>query len=108
MKNKSTKRIITETKDQISPYDFETSLGNLHARIGQLMLEHGHTATLDWNPDFHYPYDQSPSPRFNIIVRREETEKEYETRISYENAIKEASEARDRAEFERLKKQYGE
>lgn len=102
------KRIITETKDHISPYDFDTSLGDLYARIGQMIQKYGHDARLDWRPDFYYPYDQSPSPRYNIQVQREETDREYEIRIAGEVAAKQAREARDRAEFERLKKQFGE
>ena len=106
MKNK--KRIITETKTDVSPYDFETSLGDLYARIGHWIQKYGHDARLDWDPNFHYPYEQSPSPRFNIQVQREETDTECEARVAAEKAAKDAREARDRAEFERLKKQFGE
>lgn len=106
MKNK--KRIITETKIDVSPYDFETSLADLHARIGQWIQQYGHNARLDWQPDFHYAYDQNPSPRFNIQVQREETDAELETRVAGENAAKAVRDARERAEFERLKSKFGE
>lgn len=106
MKNK--KRIITETKADVSPYDLATSLGDLHARIGQWIQQYGHDATLDWDPNFHYAYEHSPSPRFNIQVQRKETDQEYETRVAAEAAAQQVREARERAEFERLKNKFGE
>ena len=105
---KNNKRIITENKDYISPYDFATSLGDLHAQIGALIQEHGYNARLDWEPDFHYNYEHNPSPRFNIQIQREETDKEYEIRLAGEQAAKEVRESREREEYARLKSKFGE
>ena len=104
---KQKKRIVTDTFDEVSPYEFETSLGDLHARIGQWIVKFGHDARLDWDAHFHYDYDSSPSPRFNIKRDREETDDEFAARVAREKADTEAREAKERAEYERLQAKFG-
>lgn len=101
------KRKITETFEDVSPYEFETSLGDLHARIGQWIAKFGHDARLDWDAHFHYEYDSSPSPRFSILRDREETDTEFTIRVAQEKAAQEARGAGERAEYERLQAKFG-
>lgn len=104
---KQKKRTITDTITDVSPYEFETSLGNLHALIGQWIAKYGHNARLDWDSYFQHAYDTSPSPRFNIKLDREETDSEFEARVTQEKAAREEREARERAEYERLQAKFG-
>lgn len=52
-------------------------------------------------------YDTSPTVALYISYDRLETDKEFETRIADEAKAVEAKLIRDRAEFERLRKQFG-
>lgn len=104
MKNK--KRIITEHKCDRSTYDFEGTLEDVRERIDEWIQSYGPKARLGWDPYFHYPYESQPSPRYNILVDREETDEEYNARVEKENAANEARRQKDLAEFERLKKLY--
>lgn len=101
------KRTITEGFKDVSPHELETSLGDLHAMIGQWIAKYGHNARLDWDAHFYYDYDPNPSPRFNILRDREETDAEFAERVAKEKAEKEAREAGERAEFERLQAKFG-
>ena len=104
----SKKKIITENVEDIPPYEMEGTLANLRDKINSLIDLYGPTARLEWNPNFYHAYDRDPSPRFDIQRTREETDEEYEKRTRLEKEDKQAREARDRAEFERLKKVLGE
>ena len=84
MKNK--KRIVTEHKYDIGTYDFEGTLEDVRARIDEWIQSYGPKARLDWDPYFYYPYESQPSPRYNILVDREETDEEYNVRTEKENA----------------------
>ena len=44
---------------------------------------------------------------YSIIVEREETDEEYEQRLSLEKASQEIRERREKQEFERLQAKYG-
>jgi hypothetical protein len=100
-------KTISEEVETISPYDFEGSLGNLYAQIGQWVQEYGHDATIAWDPHFHYSFEESPSPRFKIKINRPETDAEIEARIAQEKDHRDAQKARDLAELDRLQKLYG-
>jgi len=104
----NTKIIITETVENVSPYDMEVSLGDLQKKIQDWIIEYGPEAKLDWDANFWHSYDTQASPRFNIKRNREETDEEHDIRIKKEFEEREARRARDRAELERLKKVLGE
>ena len=105
---KNPKRIISKVvKEDIFPHEFETSLGNLHAKIRRLISTFGHDARLDWDENFHYAYDSSPSPRFRLLVNQPETDAEYEKRLSEENAHRIAVEKHELDELARLQAKFG-
>lgn len=108
MNKKSPKRMVSDIRNDISPYDFEGSLADLQVRICQWIEQYGPGARIDWDPNFHYSYDPDPSPRYNITVDREETDDEYKDRLAQEKKWQDDRDARDRAEFERLQKKFGE
>jgi hypothetical protein len=104
----SKKKIITVPVRDISPYEFEGNLSDLKTRIQEWIDQFGPTARIDWDPHFHYDYEQSPSPRFDIYVSREETDAEMAKREKEHKDYLDAIAKRDKAEYERLKKQFGE
>jgi hypothetical protein len=103
-----TKRKILNLKvDHVSNYEFEGTLANIQERVQDLINEHGPEARLEYNPRFYYDYDNEPSPRYEVVISREETDAEAKQRL-----MKEAEEIRkrnehERKEFERLAKKYG-
>jgi hypothetical protein len=103
---KSKKRQVRDTLGDISPYELEGSLQDLRARVDQWIEDHGADARLDWDAYFHHAYDHDPSPRYNIVRDREETDDEYERRTIKEKIDKQMTEERERAEFERLQKKF--
>jgi hypothetical protein len=103
----SKKQIITVDVEDISPYDFESTLGNVKARIEDFIAKYGIDARLSWDPNFWYQYDSSPSPRFNVSINREETDAEYDKRILNEKTNASMQEERERKEFERLQSKFG-
>lgn len=104
----SKKKIISIPARDISPYEFEGSLTDLKDRIQSWIDQYGPTAYVAWDPHFQHAYEHDPSPRFDIMVSREETDAEVAKRDKEDSERKEAIRKRDLAEFERLKKQFGE
>lgn len=102
-----TKKIVTVCDREMHPYDIEGSLKDALALIKDLIEEYGEDTKLNWNPYNHYPYDSEPTPIFEILINREETDEEYSKRLEQEAKYKAAQEARDRAAYEELKKKYG-
>lgn len=51
-------------------------------------------------------YDNEKSIQAYLVGKRQETDAEYETRLSALEASKAAAESREKAEFERLKKKF--
>lgn len=105
---KSKKLIISETVSEVSPYELETSLEKLRNRFDDWITQYGPNAKFNWDPDNWVQYADSPSPQFTIKVEREETDKEHEQRISVGKAQKAEKENRERQEYERLRKLFGE
>ena len=101
------RKIITVTAQTFSPYDFERTLENLLKEVKELIKVYGKDARLDYDPHHYEPYSSEASPRFGILVSREETEEEYQSRVAEEKALGDDREARERAEFERLSKKFG-
>jgi hypothetical protein len=74
--------------------------------IDQLIETYGEDAALDFDGNHHEPYDQDPSPRFRVMITREETDMEYQRRTANEALLKSNMEAHERREFERLQKKF--
>ncbi len=104
----SKKQIITVDVEDISPYDFESTLGNVKARIEDFIAKYGIDARLSWDPDRWHQYDSSPSPTYWLKISREETDAEYDKRILDEKTKASMQEEHERKEFERLQAKFGE
>ena len=104
---KPKKRIVTESVEDVAPYELEMKLGDLYNRIAEWIQEHGADARLDWDAHFYYDYDPNPSPRFNIKKDREETDEELKVRLDQEKQRLAETEARERAVFEQLSAKFG-
>lgn len=102
------KRIITDTITDVSPYELECSFADLRKRVDEWIDQYGENARLAWDAHFYYDYDSNPSPRFNIMCDREETDEEIAIRVAKERQDKDLAEERDRAEFKRLQKKFQE
>jgi len=103
----SKRKIITVTAHTLSPYDFEGTLEDLLKEVRVLIDEYGSQARLDYNRYYQEQYSSEASPQFDVLVSREETEEEYQSRVAVEKALGDDREARERAEFERLSKKFG-
>lgn len=102
------KKAIKQVKvDQISPYNLDRTLGEIKVYIDELIGAYGADARFDWNPNFYYDYDNSPSPIFNVIIDREETDEEFAARCKKEEERANEVNAQERAEFERLSAKFG-
>jgi hypothetical protein len=101
------RKIITEKVSYSSTYEFEGSLQSVLERVQELIKEHGPEAWLDYNPHYYYDYDNEPSPRYEIYIKREETDDEVKLRVLSEAEEKRKREDVERKEFERLSKKFG-
>jgi hypothetical protein len=101
------RKIITVKVGYSSTYEFEGSLKDVAERIQELIKEHGPEAWLDYNPHYYYDYDNEPSPRYEIYIKREETDAEVKQRLMQEAEEKRKREETERKEFERLSKKFG-
>jgi len=104
---KETREIVTETMLDVAPYEFECSLVALQKRIAEWIAEYGPDTKIEWDPDRWFEYNSQPSPTFYIKRYRLETDSEMATRLLVHKARVDAIRERDRIEFERLKKQFG-
>lgn len=94
--------MIVKEVGSISPYDFDCKLKDIKLHIDSLIMQYGENAELVWDGSFHYAYDSSPSPRYEINIHCEETDDEFSARIAVEQAQKDARDLRDLAEMKRL------
>jgi hypothetical protein len=101
------RKIITVTAQTFSPYHFEGTLETVLKEVKELIKVYGKDARLDYDSLYCEQYSSEASPRFGILVSREETEEEYNSRVAVEKALVDDREARERAEFERLSKKFG-
>lgn len=106
MNTSNNKKLVKVDIDNLSPSDLDGSLNDLRNQIEGLINKHGKDAKIYYDKYHHYQYDHEPSPRFDISIQREETDDEYNKRIEYESARKKAQEARDLAEYNRLKDKF--
>lgn len=103
-----TKKIIKVQVGDIPPYELSISALDIIKLFKKIVKDHGPTATLEYDGQFHYAYESSPSPRFIITICREETDTEFTKRLEQEKLSKEAREERDRKELIRLEKYFAE
>lgn len=103
-----TKKIIKAYQERLSTYEFDGSLETIKSKIDELIATYGKDALVEFDKDHHYPYDDNPTPIYEIYVRREETDDEYNVRLQDEIKSKQAIEARERNELQRLKSKFGE
>ena len=101
------KKIITEMLNDVSPYELEGTLEQLLIQVQTWISQYGLTARFNWDPDNWPQYNDSPSPRYEIKIDREETDKEQAIRLEKEEEKKQSQEARDLAEYKRLQKIFG-
>jgi hypothetical protein len=101
------RKMITLKVDYMSTYEFEGPLQKTLERIQELITEHGPEARLDYNAHFYYDYDNEPSPRYEVIITREETDAEAKQRLMQEAEDTRKRNEHERKEFERLAKKYG-
>lgn len=94
----------TDIVETISPYDFAVSLTDLQSLINVWITKYGEHASIDFDRYGNDPYSDSSS--FNIQVIREETDIEFELRMSEEISRKKINEERERQEFERLRSKF--
>lgn len=104
---KIVKRVIELEVTDLSPYELDGTLEQVKKRIEELIEQYGAEARLSWDADYWPQYQDSPSPRYDVKISREETDAEYEDRIRKEQEQKDAIERRERADFERLQKKFG-
>jgi hypothetical protein len=101
------RQTITVTALEISPYDFEGTLVDMRNKIRDWIDQYGPCARVNWNPDNWPQYNDSPSPQFEIQVFREETDAEWTKRINTNETLAKMKAERDLAEYNRLKKLFG-
>ncbi len=101
------RKIVHENINDVSPSELEGRLIDLRDMLNSWIEKYGPTARLNWDPNFHYDYESTPSSRFNILRDREETDTELEARLDKEKKYKEAIDERERTELARLQQKYG-
>jgi hypothetical protein len=101
------KQIVTVTVSEISPYDFEGTLADMRDKIQGWIDQYGPEVRVNWNPDNWPQYNDSPSPQFEILETRKETDAEWQKRIDVEEKLTKSKAERDLAEYNRLKKLFG-
>jgi hypothetical protein len=103
MSKKTAHKLKTENVTYISPSELDgLTLFKLKERIDEYIADYGNEAKLDWDQYYHEAYEHNPSPRYNIVITRLETDAELQVRLGYEARLKRDREEKDRAEFERL------
>lgn len=102
-----TKLIVRKVAKTFYPYRIEGKLSEVMAEIQSLIDTHGEDAMLDFDPHHYEPYVNEPSPQFRVMIYREETDNEYATRLAIVADAKAEREAAEAAEYERLKKKFG-
>lgn len=100
------KKMIWGEVTSDSPSWLDGTLGEALKRIQYYINKYGSDARIDYNGDFYYPYESSPSPKISILIHREETDAEYAKRTAYEAKWQAEQAERDRVQYERLKKQF--
>ena len=105
---KPRKMIIHERVEDVDGWSLCGSLADTKAQIERLIAEHGPDARMDYE-DYHDPYSNSERyHRHYVVVSREETDAEFNERLSREKKYAEEQLARDRKLLAELKARLGE
>ena len=99
------KKIITVRVTEIDVEEFEGSLSTINIRIQRMFDEYGPTAHIHFE-NYQYPYDQNQYSRYYVTIDREENDAEFAERTAREEQVAEQRISRERAEYERLRKQF--
>lgn len=103
-KQKPSKKEISEFLDGVSPYEFDNTLGEIRKKIDAWIIEYGTDAYLDY---CSYGYqDYSDTPGYHLKRKRLETDAEFAARVEQERVQSDMRTAHERAEYERLRKQF--
>ena len=102
-----TKLIVRKVAKTFYPYRIEGKLSEVLAEIQSLIDAHGEDAVLDFDSHHYELYDNEPSPQFKVLIYREETDSEYAQRLKIVADDKAEREKAEAAEYERLKKKFG-
>lgn len=98
------KKIIESVVYTMRAYHLEGTLSSLKVEVEKLINLHGPDAEINWDSDF---CNCGSSSKFEIKIKRLETDEEYEIRIQKEKLNREMQEKREIAEYQRLRKIYG-
>jgi len=104
MYERQTIKVLAQT---FSSWEFRGTLSTVMKLIREQIEVYGSDAHLEFNSDFHLPYDPDPSPRFELYVYREENDDEFLKRVAQEVQDAHQHEKREKAELERLIKKFG-
>ncbi len=99
------KKIITVRLADIDIEEFEGSLSTVNTRLQRMIDEYGPTARVHFE-NFQYPYDANQYSRYYVTIDREENDAEFAERMAREEQVAEQRISRERAEYERLRKQF--
>ena len=103
------KKIIRKIDTYFNCVDLEGKLGSARNMIEDLIDRYGEDQRLELNNDHYEEYsgDDHPTPRYEIVITREETDAEYAARIRDYELHKARAEAKDLLEYQRLSKKFG-
>ena len=101
------RKVISEEIANFSAWEFEGKLSSVLERVQELIKIHGPEARLDYNQYFYYPYEDQPSPRYELYIEREENDAEVKQRLFEQAEQTRKREEAEKAEFERLSKKFG-
>ena len=96
---------MTEVLKEIDPNEFGHSVKKMREDIDELILEYGQEIEVLFNEANRYYYDYEGA-YFELLKHREESDLEYQNRISREKTIKKEQEKADRLQYESLKKKF--
>lgn len=100
---KQEKRYV-ETELEDIKYELEGSLQKARELIDRLISKYGKEARIDIGIEYDYG---SESVYTKVYGKRLETDEEFDARVLHEMRARQAQEARDQAEYDRLLKKYG-
>lgn len=102
-----TKKIIRAVAEEDVKHALTGTLASMKAEVERLIEVHGEDAEVDIDAEAEdYSYSSRRYAYVRIYVRRPESDEEYSTRVNREQEYTAQKLARDKAEFERLSKQF--
>ncbi len=102
------KKIIQVTVEEFSGYDFDVKASDVIEKMNLLIQQYGPDVRLDYDRDYHYPYDSSPTPMYFVKIQRLETDDEWKKRITEYEFLLKQTEQQEREQLAKLKSKFGE